>query len=176
MACSKLYPKLFQFVLKFHVNNLHRVGVCVCAQFCFFSPERTPTISLEKQLSFLYLAWSFPNKWSGVVVFFFFAASFSLSWVPVLKQFSQILMPKYLEAAPWSIKNGSPKPQWIYWKLWSAMQSFQLNITGSWPWNGKSQSSFGNDTLWPAVCCSTLSLINDQKWWLKQASKREYFA
>lgn len=106
----------------------------------------------------------------------FFAASLNLSWLPVLQQFLQILIPKYLEPAPWSCENGSPKPQWIHWKLWSAMQSFQLNITGFWPWKGKSQSSFGNDTLWPAVCCSTLSLINDQKWWLKQASKREHFA
>lgn len=143
----------------------------------FFSPQRELPLSVWKNNYPSCTSHDlFPTNEVGLLFFFFFSASFSLSWVPVLKQFCQILMPKYLEAAPWSIKNGSPKPQWIYWKLWSAMQPFQLNITGSWPWNGKSQSSFGNDTLWPAVCCSTLSLINDQKWWLKQASKREYFA
>lgn len=110
-------------------------------------------------------------KWG----FFLFLQPASVS-VESLYLSNSLLTPKYLKPAPWSTKNGSPKPQWMYWKPWSAMQLFQLNITSSWPWNRRSQSSFGNDTLWPAVCCSTLSLINDQKWWLKQASKREYFA
>lgn len=77
MACSKLYSKFFQFVLKFHVNNLHTVGLCVCACFWFFPLRELPLSVWKNNYPSCTSHDHFPTN--EVEFFFVFAASFNLS-------------------------------------------------------------------------------------------------